>query len=222
MTQFWPLATFDSGLLTKAIMRHSQRILPRRQKGKLTHSSTISFRCLDRALGVVSDLHSCIGNDSTARIGNDASQSARSRCLSIQFIGQTGNEQKDYKEQNHGPKFHGGTPTIPVGQILRPANSGCADNTTPLPLSSSSKRRAPRKLCQLGGSAHNLSPNRCAITQNKAGRTNRIDFLQLPWAQESSFRRVGSEGFKTALSSQTLRCRDKNKKQRALISYERS
>ncbi|MFZ3214777.1 MAG: hypothetical protein WA192_01845, partial [Candidatus Acidiferrales bacterium] len=34
--------------------------------------------------------------------------------------------------------------------------------------------------------AAELGPKPCTMTQNKARRTNKIDFLQLPWAQEAS------------------------------------
>ena len=36
----------------------------------------------------------------------------------------------------------------------------------------------------LGPNAAELGPKPCTMTQNKARRTNKIDFLQLPWAQE--------------------------------------
>jgi hypothetical protein len=36
----------------------------------------------------------------------------------------------------------------------------------------------------LGPNAANLGPKPCTMTQNKARRTNKIDFLQLPWVQE--------------------------------------
>ena len=36
----------------------------------------------------------------------------------------------------------------------------------------------------LGPNADKLGPKPCTMTQNKARRTNKIDFLQLPWAQE--------------------------------------
>jgi hypothetical protein len=36
----------------------------------------------------------------------------------------------------------------------------------------------------LGPNAAKLGPKPCIMTQNKARRTNKIDFLQLPWAQE--------------------------------------
>src|SRR5208282_6280482 len=36
----------------------------------------------------------------------------------------------------------------------------------------------------LGPTAPKLGPKPCTMTQNKARRTNKIDFLQLPWAQE--------------------------------------
>jgi hypothetical protein len=36
----------------------------------------------------------------------------------------------------------------------------------------------------LGPNVAELGPKPCTMTQNKAGRTNKIDFLQLAWAQE--------------------------------------
>ena len=39
---------------------------------------------------------------------------------------------------------------------------------------------------KLGPNAAKLGPKACTMTQNKARRTNKIDFLQLPWAQEAS------------------------------------
>jgi hypothetical protein len=36
----------------------------------------------------------------------------------------------------------------------------------------------------LGPNAAKHGPKPCIMTQNKAGRTDKIDFLQLPWAQE--------------------------------------
>src|SRR5580704_13590061 len=36
----------------------------------------------------------------------------------------------------------------------------------------------------LGPTTAKLGPNPCTMTQNKARRTNKIDFLQRPWAQE--------------------------------------
>src|SRR5579863_7672255 len=38
----------------------------------------------------------------------------------------------------------------------------------------------------LGPSAAKLGPKPCTMTQNKARRANKIDSLQLPWAQEVS------------------------------------
>ena len=38
----------------------------------------------------------------------------------------------------------------------------------------------------LGPTTAKLGPKPCTMTQNKARRTNKIDFLQLPWAQEVS------------------------------------
>ena len=38
----------------------------------------------------------------------------------------------------------------------------------------------------LGPSTDELGPKPTTMTQNKGGRTNEIDFLQLPWAQEAS------------------------------------
>ncbi len=37
----------------------------------------------------------------------------------------------------------------------------------------------------LGPTTAKLGPKPCTMTQNKARRTNKIDFLQLPWAQEA-------------------------------------
>jgi hypothetical protein len=38
----------------------------------------------------------------------------------------------------------------------------------------------------LGPTTAELGPKPCTTTQSKARRTNKIDFLQLPWAQEAS------------------------------------
>ncbi len=38
---------------------------------------------------------------------------------------------------------------------------------------------------KLGPTTAELGPKPCTMTQNKARRTNKIDFLQLPWAQEA-------------------------------------
>ena len=44
---------------------------------------------------------------------------------------------------------------------------------------------SPHKIgSNLGPNAAELGPKSRTMTQNKATRTNKIDFLQLPWAQE--------------------------------------
>jgi len=44
----------------------------------------------------------------------------------------------------------------------------------------------PKVRSNLGPTTAELGPKPCTMTQNKARRTNKIDFLQLPWAQEVS------------------------------------
>src|SRR5580765_999799 len=90
-------------------MRNRQCVPPGRQKEEFIDALAIGFGCLDCALGVVPDFDTRVGHDRTARIGYDAHQSARSRRLSIQFVRQTGSEQKDWKEKNHAPQFHRST-----------------------------------------------------------------------------------------------------------------
>ena len=74
-------------------MRHSQHIPAGREKEESVHSFPISFRGLDRALGVVLDFDLRIGHQRIARIGYDAAQPTRGRCLSVQFVGE-GERQK--------------------------------------------------------------------------------------------------------------------------------
>ena len=42
--------------------------------------------------------------------------------------------------------------------------------------------RCQKVRSNLGPNAAKLGPKPCTMTQNKARRTNKIDFLQLPWA----------------------------------------
>src|SRR2546422_658429 len=44
----------------------------------------------------------------------------------------------------------------------------------------------------LGPNTAKLGPKPCTMTQNKARRTNKIDFLQLPWAQEVPSSNLGA------------------------------
>ena len=46
-----------------------------------------------------------------------------------------------------------------------------------------SKGFTPRVRSNLGSNAAEVGPKRCTVTQNNARRTNKIDFLQLRWAQ---------------------------------------
>jgi len=51
----------------------------------------------------------------------------------------------------------------------------------------------PKKLgSNLGPNTAKLGPKPCTMTQNKARRTNKIDFLQLPWAQEVPSSNLGA------------------------------
>src|SRR5437899_7195977 len=64
----------------------------------------------------------------------------------------------------------------------------------------------------LGPNTAKLGPKPCTMTQNKARRTNKIDFLQLPWAQEVPSSNLGAPTklFKQlaqpAISSRDLLC----------------
>ena len=50
----------------------------------------------------------------------------------------------------------------------------------------------PKLGSNLGPNADNLGPKPSTITQNNARRANKIDFLQLPWAQEVPSSNLGA------------------------------
>ena len=82
--------------------------------------------------------------------------------------------------------------------------------------------RVVRNAAPPRGSAHNLDRNPCAITQNKAERTDKIGFFATALSAGSVIPSSGLRGFKTAFSSQTLRCQDKNKERNPKVSRKSS